>query len=184
MAAPIRTPRHRWIDEGLRALAAGGPDAVRVEPLARVLGVTRGGFYWHFADRTALLEEMLDTWERTSVDEVIAHVEGRGGDAQARLRRLSALAGGSGDLLPIDLAVRDWSRRDESVAARLRRVDDRRMAYLRTLFAGLGLEPDEVESRSLLVFSLWIADRFIAAGHGDRTRAEVQELAMRRLAAP
>jgi AcrR family transcriptional regulator len=45
MARPTRTPRSKWIDEGLRALAAGGPDAVRIEALAQALGVTRGGFY-------------------------------------------------------------------------------------------------------------------------------------------
>ena len=54
MAAPTRTPRRTWVEQGLRALAAGGPDAVRIEPLAQALGVTRGGFYWHFADRRAL----------------------------------------------------------------------------------------------------------------------------------
>ena len=40
MAAITRTPRSRWIEEGLLALAAGGPDAVRVEVLAQALGVT------------------------------------------------------------------------------------------------------------------------------------------------
>ena len=79
MAAPTRTPRGRWIDEGLRALAAGGPDAVRIELLARALGVTRGGFYWHFGDRSALLDEMLDTWERETTDLVIERVEREGG---------------------------------------------------------------------------------------------------------
>ena len=44
MAAITRTPRSRWIEEGLRALAAAGPDAVRVEVLAQALGVTKGGF--------------------------------------------------------------------------------------------------------------------------------------------
>src|SRR5215207_3899623 len=106
--ALTRTPRSNWIDEGLRALAAGGPDAVRIEPLARALGVTKGGFYWHFEDRGALLAEMLDTWERVSIDEVIERVEGEGGDARSRLRRLWSLAGASGALLSIDLAVRDW----------------------------------------------------------------------------
>ncbi len=71
MAAITRTPRSRWIEEGLLALAAGGPDAVRVEALAQALGVTKGGFYGHFADRNALLEEMLDSWERMSTDEVL-----------------------------------------------------------------------------------------------------------------
>src|SRR5215207_8844892 len=110
MAAPTRTPPTNWIDQGLRTLAAGGPDAVRIEPLARALGVTKGGFYWHFDDRRALLEEMLERWERVSVDEVIERVEGGSGDARAKLRRLSALAASSEDPLSVDLAVRDWAR--------------------------------------------------------------------------
>src|SRR6266545_111834 len=114
--AVTRTPRSNWIDQGLRALAAGGPDAVRIEPLARALGVTKGGFYWHFEDRRALLDEMLDAWERRSVDEVIEQVEAGGGDARAKLRRLSGIASASDEVLRIDLAIRDWSRRDKAVA--------------------------------------------------------------------
>jgi AcrR family transcriptional regulator len=176
--ALTRTPRSSWIDEGLRALAAGGPDAVRIEPLARALGVTKGGFYWHFDDRRALLEEMLDTWERVSVDEVIERVEGEGGDARARLRRLSAIAASSGELLKIDLAVRDWSRRDQTVAERLRRVDNRRMDYMRSLFGAFCPDEDDVEVRCTIAFSLWIGNHFIAADHGTRTRAEVWELTL------
>ncbi len=129
-----RTPRSSWIEEGMRALAAGGPDAVRIEPLAKALGVTKGGFYWHFDDRRALLEELLDTWERVSVDEVIERVESAAedGDARAKLRRLSASAASSDEPLRIDLAVRDWARREQTVAERLRRIDNRRMDYLRS----------------------------------------------------
>src|SRR5437764_51355 len=130
--APARTPRGRWIEEGLRALARGGPDAVRIEALAQALGVTKGGFYWHFADRRALLGEMLDAWEQTSVDAVIDRVDRTGGDARAKLRRLFelALAASSDALLRMDLAVRDWSRREPAVAERLRRVDNRRLDYM------------------------------------------------------
>src|SRR5687767_15341967 len=116
-----RTPRSAWVDAGLQALAEGGPEAVRIEPLARSLGVTKGGFYWHFDDRRALLEEMLDAWERLVVDEVMERVEGGGGDARAKLRRLFALASSSRDLMKIELAVREWARRDKAVARRLRR---------------------------------------------------------------
>ena len=91
MAPPTRTPRSTWIEAGLGALAAGGPDAVRIEPLAQALGVTRGGFYWHFHDRRALLDEMLDTWERRSTEEVIERVEREGGDPEAKARRAGAL---------------------------------------------------------------------------------------------
>ena len=181
--ALTRTPRSSWIDEGLTALAAGGPDAVRIEPLARALGVTKGGFYWHFNDRRALLEEMLDTWERVSIDEVIDRVEGEGGDARARLRRLFGLASSSGELLRIDLAVRDWSRREHTVAERLRRVDNRRMDYLRSLFGAFCPDEDEVEVRCMLALSLWIGNHFVAADHGTRSRADVMRLALRRLEA-
>src|SRR5260370_34728051 len=88
MAPPTRTPRSKWIDEGLRALAAGGPDAVRIEPLAQALGVTRGGFYWHFADRRALLEEMLDRWERATTEEVSERLAREGGAPRSTPRRL------------------------------------------------------------------------------------------------
>lgn len=179
MAAPTRTPRSRWIEAGLRALAAGGPDAVRIEPLAKTLGVTRGGFYWHFADRRALLDEMLDTWERATIDEVIERVESQGGDPEAKLLRLFGLT--SSGVVAVDLAVRDWARRDQAVAERLRRIDNRRMEYLRSLFAALCPDADEVESRCLLYYSLLIGNHFIAADHGALSRPDVVKLAITRL---
>ena len=181
--ALTRTPRSHWIDEGLRALAAGGPDAVRIEPLAQALGVTKGGFYWHFDDRRALLEEMLDSWEREGVDEVIERVESEAGDARAKLRRLFAIASSSDDVLEIDLAVRDWSRREEAVAERLRRIDNRRMDYMRSLFGAFCPDEDEVEARCMVAFSLWIGNHFVAADHGARSRADVMDLILRRLEA-
>lgn len=179
--APARTPRGKWIAEGLKALAAGGPDAVRIELLARTLGVSRGGFYWYFEDRRALLEEILDGWERASIEEVIERVEAGGGDARAKLRRLFALAGASDELLLIDLAVRDWSRREPAVAERLRRVDDRRFEYLRSLFTELCRDDEDVEARCMLSSSLWIGNHFIAAEHGERSRAQVMALAVKQL---
>jgi AcrR family transcriptional regulator len=176
MAAPARTPASAWIEAGLQALAAGGPDAVRIDPLAKSLGVTRGSFYWHFTDRDALLTALLDLWQRRATDDVIERVERHGGDPRARLRRAGALTF-SAELLPIDLAVRDWARRDPAVAERLRRVDNRRMDYLRTLFGALCADADEVEARSALAFSLLIGSHFMAADHPGRSRAEVLELA-------
>jgi AcrR family transcriptional regulator len=182
--AVTRTPRARWIEEGLRALASGGPDAVRVEALAQRIGVSKGGFYWHFDDRQALLDEMLDSWERISIDEVIERVESEGGDARTRLRRLFELAStGPALLLKTDLAVRDWARRDRRVAKRLQRVDNRRMDYMRSLFGAFCTDDDEVEVRCTLVFSLFVGSHFMAVDHRGRTRAAVLELALKRLEA-
>jgi AcrR family transcriptional regulator len=182
--AVLRTPSTAWIDAGLRALSAGGPDAVRVESLARTLGVTKGGFYWHFDDRDGLLDAMLDTWERTMVDDVIERVEGGGGDARAKLRRLFALAAERRDFMDVELAVRDWARRAEGPAQRLRRVDNRRMDYLRSQFREICDDAGEVEVRCLLVMSLFIATHFIAADDFDgRRRSDVVHLTQARLLA-
>ena len=177
--AQVRTPRGAWIEAALEALAAGGPDAIRVEPLATRLAVTKGGFYWHFADRRALLEEVLDTWEKGAAEDVIAQVESRPGDPRSKLQQLFELAR-SADFA-VELALRDWARRDDEVAERLRRVDNRRMDYLRSLFGQFCEDDGEVEARSLLAFSLFIGSYFIAARHAGRTRSEVLQLAIDRL---
>ncbi|MEV6135452.1 TetR/AcrR family transcriptional regulator [Nocardia sp. NPDC051990] len=172
MVAVTRTPRSGWIEQGLLALATGGPDAVRIESLAQALGVTKGGFYGHFANRKALLTEMLDTWERESTDAVRAQVESEGGDPRSKIRRAGLLTF-SDERLPIDLAVRDWARRDPTVAERLRRVDNYRMEYARELFGKICSDPEEIEARALLAFCLAVGRHFLAADHNERTHLEV-----------
>ncbi len=169
----LRTPRETWVEEGLRVLADGGVDAVRIEALAKALGVTKGGFYGYFADRDALLTEMLDVWERESVDDVIGRVKHEHGDVLDQVRLAGRLTFSSERLLPIDLAIRDWARRDQAVAKRLRRVDNRRMQLLRDAISTICPDPDEVEARSLLAFCAAIGGHFLAADHLGRTRDQV-----------
>ncbi len=79
--------------------------------------------------------------------------------------------------------MRDWARRDRSVAERLRRVDNRRMEYLRALIGTFSDDPDDVEARGMLAFSLAIGSHFIAADHDGRSRGQVLERATQRLLA-
>ncbi|NUR31872.1 MAG: TetR/AcrR family transcriptional regulator [Catenulispora sp.] len=185
MAAP-RTPRRAWIDQGLRTLAAGGPDAVRIEVLAKALGVTKGGFYGYFADREALLAEMLEVWERAVTEAIIDQVEASGGSARERLARLRDLVlpgeGPTGDITT-ELTIRDWARRDPAVAERLRRVDNRRMDYLRSLYLEIHGDEDEAEARSLLGYSLWIGRHLITADNSTRDPARVDKLIAERFLA-
>jgi AcrR family transcriptional regulator len=178
--AKVRTPRGAWVHAALRALAAGGPDTVRVETLAASLGVTKGGFYWHFADRRALLGEMLDTWEKTGTEDIIARVETQPGDARARLWKLLEITTAP-EGLAVELAIRDWARRDGDVAERLRRADNRRMEFVRSLFRPFCADEDDVEARSMTAYALVIGNYFVAAEHRGKTRAQVLQLAIDRL---
>jgi AcrR family transcriptional regulator len=136
-------------------------------------------FYGYFADRGTLLAEMLDAWERESVADVLDRIEQEGGDVLDKARLTGRLIFSSDRLLPIDLAVRNWARRDPAVADRLRRVDNQRMQLLRDAISTFCPDPDEIEVRSLLAFCMAIGSHFLAAdhpgphprpGHGPRRR--------------
>lgn len=183
--AQLRTPREAWIEAALRALAASGPQGVRIEVLAERLGVSKGGFYWHFENREQLLRELLDSWEQRMVGDVIAAVESDPDEPRAKLQHLFELASTKGAaLLPAELAIRDWALRDAEVAARVHRVDSRRMDYLRRLFAPISADEEDVEARSMLAFSLFIGSPFVRAEHPGRSRAQVLQLAIDRLLEP
>jgi AcrR family transcriptional regulator len=171
----------------LAALAKGGPDAIRVEALAASLGVTKGGFYGEFADRNALVERVLETWEHAVVDEVISEIENTDDDPRAKLRHLFDLARRRAHADPglaVELAIRDWARRSSGVSERLHTVDNRRMAYLRALFRQISIDDADAEARSLLAYSLFVGDSLITAEHDGRPRRDVLSHALDRLLSP
>jgi hypothetical protein len=55
------------------------------------------------------------------------------------------------------------------------------MEYMRSLFGEFCPDADEVEARCMVFYSLWIGSHFIAADHGERSRADVLKLALTRL---
>jgi hypothetical protein len=125
---------------------------------------------------------MLDSWEQVLLLEPMATIDAESGDGRARLRRLFELATQTGkDLLAVELAVRDWSRYDRSVATRVARVDNRRTAYMRDLFADFCEDPDDIEGRCLLVSTLFIGNGFVATRHPKGGRARAVEAALAHL---
>ena len=57
-----RVSKNQWLAKALETLAASGVDAVKIERLAKALGISRSGFYWHFKNRQDLLEHLLAYW--------------------------------------------------------------------------------------------------------------------------
>jgi AcrR family transcriptional regulator len=127
--------RDDWIDAAAAALTQGGIDAVRVEALARGLSVTKGSFYWHFADRPALLVAILDRWERAAAESLTAAAALPRPEQRiaALFRDLARPTGGL-----TDPEVRAWARRDRPVAERVAEVERRRVVFLKEQLAELG----------------------------------------------
>ncbi len=142
--------RGDWIDAGLRALAEGGVEAVRVEALARALGVTKGSFYWHFRDRADLLQALMAEWETRRTEGVIQGADAAGGNASARLLNVTRAAAEADARL--ELGMRSWGAMDPLAAAAVARSDQRRLNYLAALFRELGFPTNDAARRARLVY--------------------------------
>lgn len=145
-----------WINLGLEVLADNGVEAVRVEPLAKLLNVTKGSFYWHFKSREELLEAILQEWVNRETESIIEQVEAAGGDALTKLLYLFELA--IQDDGQVENAIRAWAANDSRVAAILDQVDRRRLDYTKTLFLKVGFAPFEATVRARMVYYALIGE--------------------------
>ncbi|MEU9211752.1 TetR/AcrR family transcriptional regulator [Streptomyces sp. NPDC048415] len=144
-----------WADAALTAIGEGGGlAAVAVEPLAARLGTTKGSFYWHFANREALIEAALARWAEADTEEIIAAVESEP-DPEKRLRRLFTEVTKPATVDPLELSLLA-STDHPRVAAALRQVTERRIDYLTGLFVELGLAEDVARRRALMAYSFYL----------------------------
>ena len=151
---PARLDAEAWITAAFEALAAGGIDAVRVEPLAKALDITKGSFYWHFADRRALIDAMLESWSTGRIAAIRAQALDRGAPAQV-LHELVDLYTHRANTrgLAIELAIRSLARGDEAAAKAVRSVDRERLRQVAQLFAGIGWPAADAQARAILFYS-------------------------------
>ncbi|MFJ3306609.1 TetR/AcrR family transcriptional regulator [Streptomyces sp. NPDC086549] len=143
-----------WADAALVAMREGGLAAVAVEPLAARLGATKGSFYWHFGNREALIEAALARWVEADTEEIIAAVETEP-DPEKRLRRLFTEVTKPAVADPTEVSLLASSDHPQ-VAAALRQVTERRIAYLAGLFTELGFTEDEARRRGLMAYSFYL----------------------------
>lgn len=157
-----------WLRAASHALRSGGVEAVRIEPLARTLGVTKGSFYWHFRDRDALLAALLEDWERRAGALFLRRLEAASVDPVKRLGLLleTVIREGRG---AIDPAIRAWATRDERAAAALARVDQVRLGWLEGLFRDIGFDAADSTARARLAYFALLGE------HGLRSTANLAE---------
>jgi AcrR family transcriptional regulator len=154
-----------WVTAGLRALARSGFTALKADVLAKSLGVSRGSFYWHFADVDAFHSAVLQRWREVALENIVAEIEGTPGDRlQALLRR------GFAARLNLESAVRAWAFADQKARAAVDTVDTERVRYLKNLLVEAGVDPDIAESRAWLIIWAYLGRSL------SRRRIEDEEL--------
>ena len=152
MAAGRRLTRADWINVATTVLVKSGIDDVKVDRLATRMKVTRGSFYWHFEDRQALLDALLDDWRSRNVRE-IEQIGAKWAATPPEFSELIRTWLGEDPLVPqIDMAIRAWAKKSQAVAKLVHQVDDDWVALLQDFFARAGLGPDESLVRARVVY--------------------------------
>jgi len=183
MEKMAKQSRKDWVRAGLQRLAERGIEAVRVEVLAKTLGVTKGSFYWHFKDRAELLDAMLEDWAHVATENVIATTERASSDPELRLKRLIEIAS-EGYFTDLELALRNWARNEPAVGKIVDEVDRRRMDFVRGLMRELGFGAAETEARTYLLYASLLGKDLLADAHGRFGRKRVLRDSVELLTSP
>ena len=145
-----RLHREDWLEHALEVLRESGITGLRVEPLARSLGVTTGSFYWHFKDRQDLLHSVLDHWAENMAQAVETRTDTD--DPQADLETLLTEITRE-DRNRYEIAVRNWATFDNYASDVVGRVDACRLKYCLSLFGRLGFSEEQANIRArMLIF--------------------------------
>ena len=150
---PGRTTREDWLRVALEVLVSDGIDAVRVLDLARKLDCARSSFYWYFDNRDALLDALLEHWQATNTKALVESAEAPAESIDFAVAHLMARWVGPGQFdTPLDLALRDWSRRSERVRRAVQASDAARIAAIAGMFARFGYPGPEAEVRGQILY--------------------------------
>jgi len=169
--APAREALDRaaWIAGALDIVARDGIDGLRVESLAKQLGVTKGSFYWHFKDRRDLIDAVLDDWRTSRIRDIRKQTAAEPGGELAALRHTIAVYAAAKNRkgISIEAAIRIWARQDSNGLAVVEEVDAERLECTRRLFHALGLPPAEAAARSALLYAYVFGFSMMQCGRFD-----------------
>lgn len=160
--------RKAWVIAAIELLAKEGVTGLRVELLAKHLKVTKGSFYWHFKDRRDLLDAVLEHWKDGRIRDIVKQTRAEPGQELSQIHHVIDVysASRSRKGMMIELAVRDWARRDAVAGQVVEEVDTTRLECARSLFLACGVPMAEASSRSMLLYayvfgvSLMFCDRY------------------------
>jgi AcrR family transcriptional regulator len=154
-----------WIRAAHRVLESRSIDAVRVEVLAKEMGVTKGSFYWHFKDRDDLLQRILTAWRDEATEQIIFRFESRQLAARELIRDLLTLpfrGAAAREAAATELAIRAWARRDDAARRVLDEVDAKRLSYITQCFRALGFSATESKSRAFALYSYELSEALLS----------------------
>ena len=142
-----RQSKVEWLARALDILSREGNARLRIDCLAKDMGVTKGSFYWHFKDRNDFVRKLADYWADHSTSQVIEAINRSGDNPQERLFVLMEFLWRK-DFAKYDVCIRAWAAQEPEVVVIVKRVDKQRTDFVRSLFAEMGFTGLELEMRT------------------------------------
>src|SRR5882762_2162351 len=138
-----------WLDLGLKTLAKSGFTALKAGPLANAMGVSRGSFYWHFADIGAFHAAILKHWREIAAEQIIANVEAAAATENPLPMLLRQAFSGK---LALEKAVRSWATFDAAARDAVQAIDQRRLDYVESLLRDTGVPRETAQARAQILY--------------------------------
>ena len=177
----------QWVQSATQLLVDGGIDHVRVDVVAKLIGVTRGSFYWHFKDRNDLLVHLLDSWRNAATEQIIERFDRKRDQPRELIKELLSLpfrGRAAQRAARVELASRSWARRDPMARHVVDDVDSRRISYIAQCFSALGFDIAEARSRAFLLYAYEVAESLLGNQGTASQKRERGALAERLLLTP
>jgi len=172
-----RVSKGQWLDMALEVLETDGVAGVRVEVLAKRLGISKSGFYWHFKNRDHLLKDVLDYWTHELTEVLTTNPEMLALEPKHRLTRTAEMIL-EYDLTRYEISIRQWALQDALAARAVRKVNRIRLDYIGGTFSELGFSGDDLDMRTRLFvcYHTWEAPMF-----RETSRKQRRELIAKRI---
>ena len=146
--------RFDWLQKALEIFVSEGIGAVRITRLAGDLGVTRGSFYWHFANREELIDTLVSFWKSKNTPAITQSVDEAISLADGIFRFFETCIDAVLFDPRLDLAIREWSRRSKRIRKLVDQEDAARIESLQEFFARFGYPmPDALIRARVLYYS-------------------------------
>lgn len=152
-----RGSRELWLNAAKEAFLESGLDAVKIQPLATRLKLSRTSFYWFFKDRSAILEALLEEWEEQNTGALVAACTAYAETVTEAVLNLIGVFLDETRFEPrFDLAVRGWAHQSTMAMAHVTAADEQRLAAIRSMFERFGFDIDEADVRARTVYLVQI----------------------------
>jgi AcrR family transcriptional regulator len=171
-----RVTKEQWLSKALELFTQQGEPGVRIEHLARELGIAKAGFYWHFKDREDLLDQLLDFWAHEYTEVITDNTNLRTLEPADRLLETMQIIH-ENSLGELDAHFHVWSMKSHSVRRRVRGVMRKRLDYFKSVFIELGFTGDELETRARLLVAYESNESLLFR---NRSKAEARKLRVKR----